>query len=145
MKKILGLDLGTNSIGWALLDQNFAEKQGKIIGLGSRIIPMDQGTLSDFEKGISVSKTKERTEFRNVRRLRERHLLRRSRLHLVLNTIGFLPEHYSQYIDFDSHFGQFKDDCEPKLCQRYNFLFSLSGGFLLSCCSLVNDTRCGCF
>lgn len=28
MKKILGLDLGTNSIGWALVDQDFEKKQG---------------------------------------------------------------------------------------------------------------------
>ena len=35
-KKILGLDLGTNSIGWALIEP---ENQ-KIIGMGSRIIPM---------------------------------------------------------------------------------------------------------
>ena len=35
MKKILGLDLGTNSIGWALVDS----KGQKILGMGSRIIP----------------------------------------------------------------------------------------------------------
>jgi CRISPR-associated endonuclease Csn1 len=33
MAKILGLDLGTNSIGWALID----DKQNKILGIGSRI------------------------------------------------------------------------------------------------------------
>ena len=36
MAKILGLDLGTNSIGWALID----DKQNKILGIGSRIFPM---------------------------------------------------------------------------------------------------------
>lgn len=118
MKKILGLDLGTNSIGWALIDQNFPEKQGKIVGLGSRIIPMDQGTMGEFERGNSVSQTKERTGFRSVRRLRERHLLRRERLHSVLNILGFLPEHYAQHIDFVTHFGQFKNDCEPNLVYR---------------------------
>jgi CRISPR-associated endonuclease Csn1 len=115
MKKILGLDLGTNSIGWALIEQNFSEKQGKIIGLGSRIIPMDQGTLGEFERGNSVSQTKERTGFRGVRRLRERHLLRRARLHIVLNILGFLPEHYARAIDFETHYGQLKDESEPKL------------------------------
>lgn len=118
MKKILGLDLGTNSIGWALIDQNFTEKQGGIIGLGSRIIPMDQGTVGDFERGNSVSQTKERTGFRGVRRLRERHLLRRARLHMVLNTLGFLPEHYSQAIDFETHYGQFKAEREPNLVYK---------------------------
>jgi hypothetical protein len=37
MKRILGLDLGTNSIGWTLVEQNLDEKQGKILGMGSRI------------------------------------------------------------------------------------------------------------
>jgi len=38
MKYILGLDLGTNSIGWALIQQDFENKQGEILGMGSRII-----------------------------------------------------------------------------------------------------------
>jgi CRISPR-associated endonuclease Csn1 len=53
MKKILGLDLGTNSIGWALIANDFDKKEGEIIGLGSRIIPMDKAQLSDFEKGTN--------------------------------------------------------------------------------------------
>ncbi|GAB1418113.1 hypothetical protein MASR2M12_08780 [Bacteroidales bacterium] len=94
MKKILGLDLGTNSIGWALIEQDFENKQGKILGMGSRIVPMSQDILGEFDKGNSVSQTAERTGFRGTRRLRERHLLRRERLHRVLNVLGFLPEHY---------------------------------------------------
>ena len=39
-KTILGLDLGTNSIGWALIKHDFAKKEGYIIGLSSRIIPL---------------------------------------------------------------------------------------------------------
>jgi len=42
MKRILGLDLRTNSIGWALVEQDFDAKIGKILGMGSRIIPMGQ-------------------------------------------------------------------------------------------------------
>lgn len=38
MKKILGLDLGTNSIGWALINQDFDDKQEEILGMGSRIV-----------------------------------------------------------------------------------------------------------
>lgn len=45
MKKILGLDLGTNSIGWALMTQDFQNKKVEINGLGSRIIPMSQDVL----------------------------------------------------------------------------------------------------
>jgi CRISPR-associated endonuclease Csn1 len=39
MKKILGLDLGTNSIGWALAEVDDNKKTVRIIAMGSRIIP----------------------------------------------------------------------------------------------------------
>ena len=120
MKKILGLDLGTNSIGWALTEQDFNEKSGKIIGMGSRIIPMDQASIGDFEKGNSISQTADRTNFRGIRRLRERFLLRRERLNRVLHKLGFLPEHYSRQIDFERHFGQFLDHAEPKIAYQLN-------------------------
>lgn len=127
MKKILGLDLGTNSIGWALVQQDFEKKQGEILGIGSRIIPMSQDVLGEFGKGNSVSQTAERTGYRGVRRLRERHLLRRERLHRVLNVLGFLPEHYVGQIDFENRLGQFIPESEPKLAYNNNtFIFKKS-------------------
>jgi len=80
MKKILGLDLGPNSIGWALINLNEDKKDGKIIHTGSRIIPMSQDIINDFGRGNKVSKTAERTRFRSVRRMNERRKLRRERL-----------------------------------------------------------------
>ena len=55
MKRILGLDLGTNSIGWAVVkaEQNESDDL-QLVGIeaaGSRIIPMDAATLSDFDRG----------------------------------------------------------------------------------------------
>ena len=127
MKKILGLDLGTNSIGWALVEQDIESKQGKILGMGSRIIPMSQDILGDFGKGNSVSQTAERTRFRSVRRLRERHLLRRERLHRILHVLGFLPAHYDQQIDFKKNLGQFYPETEPKLAYHNGtFIFKKS-------------------
>lgn len=130
MKNILGLDLGTNSIGWALIQQNSEDKKGNILGAGSRILPMSQDILGKFDSGQSISQTAERTGFRGVRRLRERHLLRRERLHRVLNILGFLPEHYRKHIDFEKRFGQFIPESEPKLpyiiieeTQKSDFLF----------------------
>ena len=124
MKHILGLDLGSNSIGWALIEQDFDNKQGKILGLGSRIIPMEQKILSKFEEGTTVSQTAERTKFRGIRRLRERHLLRRERLHRVLHLLGFLPPHYDAQIDFTKRFGKFIGDTEPKLAyNNEGFIF----------------------
>ncbi|WP_439478890.1 type II CRISPR RNA-guided endonuclease Cas9 [Chryseobacterium aquaticum] len=130
-KNILGLDLGTNSIGWALIKQDFENKKGEILGMGSRIIPMSQDILGDFGKGNSVSQTAERTKYRSVRRLRERFLLRRERLHRVLHILNFLPEHYASQIDFEKRFGKFKVETEPKLAWKnidgqFSFLFQTS-------------------
>src|SRR5690554_170131 len=132
MRTILGLDLGTNSIGWALIKQDFENKQGRILGMGSRIIPMDAGIIGKFAEGSSISQTAERTGYRGTRRLRERHLLRRERLHRVLHVLGFLPEHYAAEIDFEKRFGKFLNETEPKLAwkknaeEKFEFLFQHS-------------------
>ena len=131
MARRLGIDLGTNSIGWAVVNSTIEEQTEKIwIELaGSRIIPMDAATLGDFDSGVSKSQTSERTSYRSIRRLRERHLLRRERLHKVLRILDFLPEHYAQEIDFENHPGKYKNNTEPKLAWyknstgQYEFIF----------------------
>ncbi len=132
-KKILGLDLGTNSIGWALVENNFEQKEGKILGMGSRIIPMPQDILGKFDSGQSISQTAERTTFRSIRRLLARDLLRRERLHRVLNILHFLPKHYADEIDFEHRLGQFKKGKEPKLAYKEtepkNFKFIFQNSF----------------
>jgi len=133
MKRILGLDLGSNSIGWGLIEQDFQQKEGKIIASGSRIIPMDQGILGDFEKGNTVSQTAERTFYRSTRKLRQRHLLRRERLHRVLHILGFLPPHYDKQINFSKRYGKFIGDIEPKIAYNEGkFLFMDSFQEMLS-------------
>jgi len=137
-KMILGLDLGTNSIGWALVKHDIENNQGEILGMGSRIIPMGQDVLGEFGKGNSISQTAERTGYRSVRRLRERFLLRRERLHRVLNVLGFLPKHYASEIDFEKRFGKFKSETEPKLPWKkgddgkFSFLFQNSFNEMLT-------------
>lgn len=127
MAKIIGLDLGTNSIGWAVVNN---EKKC-IEAAGSRIIPMDGDRMSKFESGGSVSYTEDRTRARGARRLRERYLLRRERLLLVLNIMGFLPEHYASQLN---RYGKLPVDAEPKLAWRegkdgkQEFLFKDSFG-----------------
>lgn len=123
MKNTLGLDLGANSIGWALVDKDAQ----RILGMGSRIIPMSMDTIGNFDKGNSISQTAERTGFRGVRRLRERYLLRRERLHRTLHILGFLPQHYEMHIDFEKHLGQFVNEAEPKLAyNNRSFIFNKS-------------------
>lgn len=133
MKKILGLDLGTNSIGWALVNQDSENKQGNIIGLGSRIIPMSQDILDKFGSGGQTDTgTASRTTSRSTRKLYQRDNLRRERLHRVLNVLEFLPKHYKKEIDFISHKGQFINHAEPKLPYfknmegKFEFLFKNS-------------------
>ena len=120
MKKILGLDLGTNSIGWAQINLDFKSKKGEILGIGSRIIPMDAAEMGKFDAGQSISQTANRTGFRGTRRLYQRDNLRRERLHRVLNILNLLPEHYSESIDFEKKLGQFKPNTEVKLPYREN-------------------------
>lgn len=40
MKNILGLDLGSNSIGWSVVSKDEKDQLKRIEGIGSRIIPM---------------------------------------------------------------------------------------------------------
>ncbi len=88
-KKILGLDLGTNSIGWALVNK---ENQ-KILGMGSRIIPM--GTdKQDYEKGVGITKNADRRIKRTIRKMNKRYKLRRNKLLFVLHELGMLPEQF---------------------------------------------------
>ena len=89
MKKILGLDLGTNSIGWALVD----EEDKQIIGMGSRIIPMGTDKL-DYEKGIGITKNADRRTARTIRKMNKRYKLRRNKLLFILNELGMLPDQF---------------------------------------------------
>ena len=118
-RHILGLDLGTNSIGWAVINTSKRESGEDLpTGIncdGVRIIPMDAAVLGDFDRGNSKSQTADRTKYRSVRRLYERSKLRRERLHRVLDLLGFLPLHYSSQLN---RYGKFLDATEPKLPWR---------------------------
>ncbi len=82
MKKVLGIDLGVSSIGWAMVNTGKKEAS-KIIDCGVRIIPMGN-EAGDFEKGKSISLNAERREKRSARRNLQRYKLRRKRLKALL-------------------------------------------------------------
>lgn len=101
MKKVLGLDIGTNSIGAALiqLPEKFEDygKEGNIEWMGSRIIPMNGDYLKKFEEGNSTgveTKAAARRQKRGARRLKHRYKLRRSRLVKIFKTLGWLDESF---------------------------------------------------
>lgn len=95
MQSILGLDIGTNSIGWALIEYDSENQQGSIRGLGSRIIPMDADLQAAFETGQAASKNAQRRQARGARRLKQRFKQRRKRLIEALKKMGCLPETFA--------------------------------------------------
>jgi CRISPR-associated endonuclease Csn1 len=93
MKRILGLDLGTTSIGWALVNEaENNEEQSTIIRLGVRVNPLSVDERSNFEKGKSITTNADRTLKRSMRRNLQRYKLRRAQLRKVLIENGFISE-----------------------------------------------------
>lgn len=85
MAKILGLDLGTNSIGWAIVDKEGTDFS--LIDKGVRIF--SEGVKS--EKGIESSRAAERTAFRSARKIKYRRKLRKYETLKVLSLNGMCP------------------------------------------------------
>jgi len=85
MKKILGLDIGTTSIGWAFVNEaETDEEKSRIIKLGVRIIPITTDEENDFQKGKAISINADRTLKRGARRNLDRYQLRRKALKKIL-------------------------------------------------------------
>ena len=85
MKRILGLDLGTNSIGWALVEEaENKEENSSIVKLGVRVNPLTVDEQQNFEKGKSITTNADRTLKRSMRRNLQRYKLRRENLIEVL-------------------------------------------------------------
>jgi CRISPR-associated endonuclease Csn1 len=135
MAHILGLDLGTNSIGWALIDKVI----NRFVASGSRIIPMDAAMLGDYEKGNLQTQMAQRRFFRGTRRLYERSKLRRERLLRVLNILGFLPIQFREQIDFGAHPGQFIDDGQPLIAYRKDAYGKREFSFMSSFDEMLKD------
>lgn len=85
MTKILGLDLGTNSIGWAIVDKD--ENEFSLVDKGVRIF--SEGVKS--EKGIESSRAAERTGYRSARKIKYRRKLRKYETLKVLSINGMCP------------------------------------------------------
>ncbi|HOV74748.1 MAG TPA: type II CRISPR RNA-guided endonuclease Cas9 [Candidatus Hydrogenedentes bacterium] len=86
---VLGLDLGTNSIGWALFGFD-GDNPVRLVGMGSRIF--EAGTEGDIEAGKDESRGVARRMARQIRRQGERRARRQSKVGRVLQAMGLLPE-----------------------------------------------------
>lgn len=130
-KKILGLDIGTTSIGWAIVEatnqKHIDPKTGKEIdtvtdinndrigihqkdgkaAVGVRIIKQDTDSIQQFNAGQKLNigskktPTANRREKRGSRRLKSRYKLRRQKLYQILDFLGMLPEGISKIISND--------------------------------------------
>ena len=85
MAKILGLDLGTNSIGWAIVEKNNSDFT--LIDKGVRIF--SEGVKT--EKGIESSRAAERTSYRSARKIKYRRKLRKYETLKVLSKNRMCP------------------------------------------------------
>ncbi|GHU79893.1 CRISPR-associated endonuclease Cas9 [Bacteroidia bacterium] len=93
MKIILGLDLGTNSIGWALVKEATEENEkSSIIKLGVRVNPLMVDEQQNFEKGKSITTNADRTLKRSMRRNLQRYKLRRENLLEILKEHSFITD-----------------------------------------------------
>ncbi len=89
MSKILGLDLGTNSIGWAIVEKEKSEKEYTLIDKGVRIF--SEGVNIEAKTSSESSKAAQRTAYRSGRKLKYRRKLRKLELLKVLSNNNLCP------------------------------------------------------
>ncbi|WXU00551.1 MAG: CRISPR-associated endonuclease Cas9 [Catillopecten margaritatus gill symbiont] len=94
-KKVLGLDLGSNSIGWALMSEIDGEVN-QIIDLGSRIFN------KAVEDKVPTPKNQKRRDMRLGRRVLQRRARRKQRMINYLISLDLLPQ------ELHNNFGQEK-------------------------------------
>ena len=117
MAKILGIDLGTNSIGWAITIQNEDKNSYELIDKGVSIF--QEGVAR--EKNNEVPRVQERTNARSLRRHYFRRRLRKIEVLKVLMEQGFCPVlttkmlndwRYKKQYPLDEKFLQWLSTCE---------------------------------
>ena len=114
-KRILGLDTGTNSLGWAVVERD----DNNILSL------VDRGSLIfqegvKIEKGIESSKAAERTEHRALRKHYFRRRLRKIELLKVLVKYGWCPYVSAEELHLWHTKKQYPKNDEFMLWQRTN-------------------------
>ena len=91
-KYVLGLDLGSASLGWALIGLNSTGDPERLIRAGVRIFePGVDGSSLEIEQGKDQSKAVERRAARLQRRQLRRRVARQRELFLELQRVGLLP------------------------------------------------------
>lgn len=91
-KTIIGLDIGTTSIGFAVVKeaQDGDIQPSQILKIGVRVNPLSADEKDDFNRGKSVSINKDRTLKRGARRNLQRYKQRRLNLRNILTKAGLI-------------------------------------------------------
>lgn len=131
--KILGLDVGVTSVGGSLvtIPDTFEEwgKRGEINWLGSRIIPTDSDYLQKFESGTQAeTKAAFRTGKRGSRKLKQRYVLRRTRLIKVFKILGWVSS-------------EFPENFKEKFKKEDDFKFNISSYLPFEKASIEEATK----
>ncbi|BDD02476.1 type II CRISPR RNA-guided endonuclease Cas9 [Persicobacter psychrovividus] len=89
-KKILGLSIETEHIGWAFVEKQTNDEY-KIIGAGVRVVNLDPEEIIKFKRGVAFSKNQVRTNHRLERRRLDRFQQRKSQLAIILKSLNMAP------------------------------------------------------
>ncbi|HMS65269.1 MAG TPA: HNH endonuclease domain-containing protein [Ignavibacteria bacterium] len=89
MKHIIGIDAGTNSVGWTLIEE-VAKDNVELLDIGTYIFPI--GTIVDPTSSKEKTKNEQRREYRGMKRNHFRYKLRRKKLKSLLNSLEMLPD-----------------------------------------------------
>lgn len=84
----LGLDLGTNSVGWACVDLDANSQGERLVDWGVYVFPK---SFEEDSKGVRVTTASERGQKRRARRTLRRRRYRRNVLTRLLTERGLLP------------------------------------------------------
>lgn len=112
----LGLDIGTNSIGWCLLNLDQQGKPDRLIRLGARIFPDGR----DPQSGTSLAV--DRRLARQTRKRRDRFLRRRGRFLDALIRHGLMPADAIErktLVDLDPYFLRKRGLDEPLVLTEF--------------------------
>ena len=81
MKKVLGINVNLSAVSWALADRAELECENtSLLRSGVRVPNLSPVEKRAFARGETAATNLQRKEFRNIRRMRNRYLLRRQRL-----------------------------------------------------------------
>ena len=96
MKRTLGLDIGTNSVGWAVIDvPDQDDEVGSVLALGSRVFP--EG--AERSGAALTTKAAERRQKRTMRRQVQRRAKRKSLIRQEFARLGLLPAEPTEFDD----------------------------------------------